>query len=298
MIPRRRAVPHGLLDASLPVEDPRAATVEEVAHDVPRPEEREHLSVLDGRIVDVHDDRHARRLRRSKAPPERLETVLGDDLLLDPHLHANHDVSVIPRHRGRQVRVRVVEVAVLPDPEVAEPDRRDVEEPEHARFRPGHHVLAQPREIRGARAPRVTERRHAGRGAHGIGLDSQVVARDEGVGVEVDQPRRHVGARHVHDLPGAGRRNRGVDRRHTSRREGDVPPSVHPGGGIDHVAAGQQEVMAHPGPPPFALEAAERIAEHEHGGAEPEPDVEARSAVGRLAKRVGRSRPLPRSPRH
>ena len=110
--------PHRLLEVSRGVEDPRAAAVEEVAHDVSGPEEGQHVAVLHGRVVDVHDHRDAGRLGRPEPAAERLETVLGDDLGLDAHLHADHHVPVVAGHAGRQIGIRVLEVAVLADPEV------------------------------------------------------------------------------------------------------------------------------------------------------------------------------------
>src|SRR5262249_46287584 len=78
--------------------------------------------------------------RRPSPPPNGHEPVLGDPLHRDSHLHADDDVAVLAGHPGGQIPVRVVEVAVLADGEMTQPDRGDVNEPEHARLRPCHHV--------------------------------------------------------------------------------------------------------------------------------------------------------------
>jgi hypothetical protein len=243
---------HGVLHAAAGVEDSRAAAVEEVAHDVPRPEQRQHVAVLRGRVVDVHDHRDPGRLGGPEPPAKRLETVLGHHLGLDPHLHAEDDVSVVAGDAGGQVGIRVLEVAVLADREVREPDRGDVEEPEHTGVRARHHVLAEPGEVRRAGAPRVAKRGHAGGAAHRVGLDSQVVAGDERVRVKVDQARRDVRARDVDHLPRGIARDRGVDGRHAPGGEGHVAATVDTPGGVEHVAADEQEVMAHSDRPPRA----------------------------------------------
>ena len=67
-----------------------------MAHDVAGAEEGEDLPVLHRWVVHVHDHRHAGGVGGPDSPAERLEPVLGDDLLLDAHLHPEHHVAVLP----------------------------------------------------------------------------------------------------------------------------------------------------------------------------------------------------------
>ena len=282
------------------VEDAGPPAVEEVAHDVARTEQRQHLAVLRRRVVDVNDHGETHGLRSPDAPPQRLEPVRPDHLDLLAHLDPQDDVAVLARRGRRQVGVRIVEQAVFPDAEVGEPDRRDVEKREDPRLGAGHDVLAEPRDVRGARAPGVTERGHARRRAHRVGLDPQVVAGDERMGVEVDEPRDDMSARGVHDLPGRGGGDRPVHCRDAIRREGHVAAPVDARRGVDEVTTLQQKVIPHAsrsftspvGTSPRRLAVPLRAAAlppRSSGGEVPEgaPKGEARPIRGPLRFRVG-----------
>jgi hypothetical protein len=94
-----------------------------------------------------HNDGDAGRLRDPESPPEGLEAVLRDDLRLDAHLHTEHDVPVLPSDPSGQVRVRVVEVAVLSNGQMAQTERGDVNESEDAGVGPRYHVLSETRKL-------------------------------------------------------------------------------------------------------------------------------------------------------
>jgi len=122
---------------------------------------------------------------------------------------------------------------------MGEPDGREVDEAEDARLRPRHDVLAEPGEVRASRAPGVAQGRHPRRPADGIRLHPEVVSGDEGVGVEIDQPRPHVAPGDIDGLAGVPGREGRLDRRDAAGGERHVPPAIDAGGGVDHVAAGE-----------------------------------------------------------
>ncbi len=288
---------NGGLEPGALVEDPRSPAVQEVTDDVAGAEEREHVGVLGRRVVDVDEHRHPGGLRRPQSAAQRLEPVLADHLGLLPHLDPDDHVPVLARHPGGEVGIRVVEEAMLTDRQVAQPDRRDVDEREHARLGPRDHVLAEPGEARRPGAPGVAERRHPAGGAHRVGVQPQVVGAEERVGVEVDQAGRDEGAADVDPLARRLGRDVDVHRRHAAGRERDVARAVDPGGRVDEPAALEQQVVAHGssgaaggGSGVAALPVAEQVADDEQGNAQHEAHQQAGTAARRVAGRIGEDR--------
>ena len=111
-----------------------------VREDVARAQQVEQVRELARRRPDVaHDaDVLAGHLGGANGPPQRLEAVLADDGVGDPHLHAEHDAGILGDHLGAAVHVGVLDVEHLARGQPAgQADRGDVHEGVEPRARGG-----------------------------------------------------------------------------------------------------------------------------------------------------------------
>jgi hypothetical protein len=214
------------------VQDPVPPPVQKVAHHIARTEKLEDKVQRGWRVCDV--DHHAESSRQvccSDRAPQRLEPRLPHDLFLVPHLDAEDEVPMLSRDAGSCLGVGIGKMVELPDPEISEPDGRDVEEGQDANAAPRDHELAHPLEGRGPGTPAVHKGGHSGRGTHGIGAGTQVSGADETMSVLINEAGDHQLAGHVNDriaVSGQGR----ADLRHVSPPEPDVVSPAYSGKGI------------------------------------------------------------------
>src|SRR5438552_226017 len=175
-------------DLAVAVEDPVAAAVQEVAHDVAGTHQGQQLRERPRRVRAVQHHAAADGVGGPHGALERLQPRLADDLDLVAYLDAEDEVGVITRGADGRVHVGVREVVQLADLEVREPDRGDVEEREHPHPRARQHPFAHALEIARAGAAAVHPRRHARRARHVVGARAEVRRAREAVRVQVDEP--------------------------------------------------------------------------------------------------------------
>ena len=136
---------------------------------------------------------------------QRLEAVLGDDVLRHPHLDAEQEIRIFGQRHRAGFHLRVIDVVELGDREAGQAVVGDVDEGVNPRPRLRHDVAAQRGEIVDAG---VARRHHRGGGLRlhqlvGGNADRRAVGVD--VGMQVDQARRHQFARGVDGLRRRGR---------------------------------------------------------------------------------------------
>ena len=122
---------------------------------------------------------------------QRLEAVLGDDVLRHPHFHAEQEIRIFGQRHRAGVHLRIVDIVEFGDREAGQAVIGDMDEGVNPRARLRHDVTAQRREIVDAG---VARRHHRGGGLRlhqfvGGNADRRAVGID--VGMQVDQAGRH-----------------------------------------------------------------------------------------------------------
>ena len=168
---------------------------------------------------------------------QRLEAMLGDDVLRHPHLDAEQEIRIFRQRHRAGFHLRVVDIVEFGDREAGQPVVGDVDEGVNPRPRLRHDVTAQRREIVDAG---VARRHHRGGGLRlhqfvGGNADRRAVGID--VGMQIDQSRRHELARCVDGLGGARRRDLVLDRLDHAPANADVALAAQRLAGVEHVAA-------------------------------------------------------------
>ena len=152
---------------------------------------------------------------------------------------------MLPAHAHGQIGVRVLQQAVLADLEVHEADRGDVQEGQDPRLRPRHDVLAKSRQGGRAGAARIDQRGDPRASTGLVGLDAQVVAGKERVGMHVHESRDDVTSGDVDHRPARVTGNRRGDGRDAPGGEGHVARAVHSGRGVDNVTPLEEQLVVH-----------------------------------------------------
>ena len=173
---------------------------------------------------------------------QRLDAMLGDDVLRHPHLDPEQEVRIFRQRHRAGFHLRIVDVVELGDREAGQAVIGDVDEGVNPRPRLRHDVAAQRREVVDAGIARRHHRGGALKLHQFVGGNADRRAIGVDVGVQVDQAGRHQLARGVDGLGGTGGRNIVLDRLDHAPANADVALAPQRLAGIEHVAALDHEV--------------------------------------------------------
>jgi hypothetical protein len=194
--------------------------------------------------AEVHHHRHV----RFTAGLDRTEDGIPFRPGIVRHLDPDDDARMLADAHRRQLRVHVGEV--LLDRSALHARADDVDERQHPRAGPVDHLLLELQEISPPGAAHVDERRLAAPEGMAVGLHRRVrvaeirilLRAEENVRVDVDEAGHHVHAGRIGGTSGGTRIDVRGDAGNLPSGNCHVHDAVHPAGGIDDVAALDQQI--------------------------------------------------------
>ncbi len=181
-------------------------------------------------------------------PLQRLQSVLGDDVLRHADLDADHHVGIFRDRLCGGVYLREVDVVELGDRERREPHIGDVHERVETGARLRHHVAAERSEIVGPGVACRHARRRALKRRELVGRNADRGAIRIDVRMQVDEARRHQLAGGVERAQRPARRNVGFERLDEAVADADVAPCPQRLAGVEHFTALDDEIELVLGP--------------------------------------------------
>ena len=166
-----------------------------MGEDIARPQQVENLRHqfpgLDAADMHHHLGRPAAHFAGLDGALQRLRTMLGDDVLRHPDLHAEQEIRIFGQRHRAGFHLRIIDVVEFGDREAGQAVVGDMDEGVNPRPRLRHDVAAQRGEVVDAG---IARRHHRGGGLRlhqfvGGNADRRAIRVD--VGMQIDQAGRH-----------------------------------------------------------------------------------------------------------